>query len=283
MGKVMNAVVLNADLDAGRDYEMGKYLPANHVWRHPHLGVTTVPVPSIREPDDVILEVISTSICGTDLHISESDEADYVRFSGNAKLPVIIGHEFVGRVVEKGSQAPELDAGHVVAVESIQSCKTCSSCRNGDLNQCQRVELLGLTVDGALARYVRVKAHHCHRIDALIEKYGFRFGTEIGTLLEPVGCAFNGLFVGPGGNQWPGVKPSDHVVVLGAGPIGLAAIALARAMGASSITAFDQTDERVALAKALGAHRAFNVGRPHISNRSQVRLNERTWIQISRQ
>jgi threonine dehydrogenase-like Zn-dependent dehydrogenase len=257
----MNAVVLNGQLNPKRGHEAINKTAANSLWQHPTLSVEEVVRPRAIDRDDVIVQVLACSICGTDLHASESDENGYMRFPGTARLPVIPGHEFCGRVVECFNEDSRIKVGQLVAVESIQACLSCRSCKEGHLNQCERIELLGLTIDGALAPFVKVKAQHCYPIDPIVERYAFTHGTDLGALLEPAGGAFNGLFIGPDGKQWVGVKPTDHVAVYGVGAIGGSAIALARAAGALSITAFDRSDERVELAKALGADQAFNIGR----------------------
>jgi threonine dehydrogenase-like Zn-dependent dehydrogenase len=224
------------------------------VWRNPQLSVEEVAQPTLRNEDDVVIETLVCGICGSDVHASQADANGYVGFAGPARLPVILGHEFTGRVVEVGRGVRSLRPGQIVAAESIAACFSCSACRDGHLNQCERVELVGLTVDGALARYIRVNAAHCYSVEPLLERFSESLGCELGSLLEPVGCAYNALCVNVGG-----IKQADRVAVFGAGPIGLGAVALAHAAGASLVVAFDVIDERVALAKKLGADAAFNL------------------------
>jgi hypothetical protein len=113
---------------------------------------------------------------------------------------------------------------------------------------------MGLSVDGALAEFVAVSERCCWKINELTNRYSEKDVFDIGALIEPVGCAYNGLFIAGGG-----FKPGATVVTYGVGPIGLGAVALARVAGAGKIIAFDIIDERVDTARRLGADYSFNI------------------------
>jgi threonine dehydrogenase-like Zn-dependent dehydrogenase len=115
---------------------------------------------------------------------------------------------------------------------------------------------MGLSSDGAFAEYVAVKTRYCWNINDLAIFYSEEEIFDIGALIEPVGCAYNGMFIAGGG-----FKPGATVVVYGTGPIGLGAVTMARISGASMIIAFDVIDERVKLANDMGADYAFNVNK----------------------
>lgn len=257
----MKAAVLSGTYDPKSDAPAPPYRSANKAWRSPAISVRDVPEPSALADDELLVEVLVNGICGTDVHASETGPDGYTRFSGPAKLPVVLGHEFVGRVVARGAGATGLRVGQLVAAESVQACRRCRPCRDGHLNQCLFIELIGLTIDGALAPLVRVKEFHCHPIDPLLERFGEERGVELGAALEPLGCAFNGMFVDRDGRVHEGVSRADRVAVFGAGPIGLGAVALARSACVSRVIAFDMSDERAGLARNLGADAAFNVSR----------------------
>lgn len=224
----------------------------SRVWRNPRFEVRETPVP---EPDDyeVIIRVKSCGICGSDTHLYETDGDGYILFSGLARFPCILGHEFSGVVEETGRRVANLKRGDLVAMESVMWCGLCRSCRAGAPNQCEKVDLLGLSVNGAIAEYAVVNERYCWKIDGLREAYPDEDLFDIGALIEPIGCAYNGIFVAGGG-----FLPGATVVVHGAGPIGLGAIALARVCGASRIIAFDVYDGRVEAARRMGADYAFN-------------------------
>jgi threonine dehydrogenase-like Zn-dependent dehydrogenase len=223
---------------------------AHNTWRLPRLQLTERPEPAIEADDEVLVTPDVVGICGSDVHASECGEDGYVRFSGPARLPVVLGHELAGRVVAVGGAVRTVGVGQIVAAESVEACGHCPACRRAHPDCCHRVELVGLTRDGAFARVVRLKAAHVHPIDAILERYGEVEGREVGSLLEPVGVALKGLTLGVGD-----VQPHDTVVVVGAGPIGLACVAITVARGARAI-AFDRSPERVTLAVGLGAEAA---------------------------
>lgn len=248
----MKALVLHAERRGRVDLTDPAKAPASTVWVNPILRTDEAPEPQIVTPHDVIVRVAVCGICGSDLHCSYPGVDGYVSFGGPARLPVTLGHEFTGTVVAVGAAVTNVTVGDIVTAESIWACWKCDDCRAGHLNECQRVELLGLTVNGALAPLVRVDARHCYGIGALVRRYGCDRALELGTLLEPLGVAYRGLARAE-------FRSDDRVVVIGAGPIGLAVIMLAKAAGAPSVVAFDVIDSRVALAEAAGAT-AFHVG-----------------------
>ena len=229
-------------------------LSGSQVWRHPRFAFKDLPLPRI-EDDEVLIRVKAVGICGSDTHVYETDRDGYIIFSGLVRLPCVLGHEFSGVVEKAGKLVQELAPGDLVAMESIQWCGLCTPCRSGNFNQCQHIELLGLSTHGALAELAAVKAKYCWKLNGLRDRYAEADIFEIGALIEPIGCAYNGMFVSGGG-----LKPGETVAVYGAGPIGLAAVALARLSGASRIIAFERLESRLELAKIMGADFVFRVG-----------------------
>jgi threonine dehydrogenase-like Zn-dependent dehydrogenase len=209
----------------------------------------------------VLIRVRCCGVCGSDVHCCEADEEGYVRFSGPAAFPVVLGHEFAGEVVAVGAGVTgtaALRPGDLVTAESVRWCGLCESCRSGNPNQCAEAELMGLSAPGAMAGYVSVDQRFCWRLDALGEALGDdRLACELGALVEPIGCAYNALFV-----AGRGLRPGAYVSIHGAGPIGLAALLLARAAGAAKVFVFDPSASRNALASALGAD--YAAGAPEL-------------------
>lgn len=266
----MKALIVDAQWKPRKDYALSeeekkgkKAFIGSQVWRNPRFIVKDVPTPDIND-EEVLIRVINCGICGSDVHLYETDKQGYVIFSGLTKLPCILGHEFSGVVEKVGSRVFGLEKGDYVAVESVMWCGVCYPCRSGSLNQCRNVELTGLSSNGAFAEYAAVNGKYCWKINDLSAKYSKKELFEIGALIEPVGCSYNGIFVAGGG-----FSPGSTVVVYGAGPIGLGAVALARIAGASLIIAFDVIDERVKLAKALGADEVFNLNKLSGSSASE--------------
>jgi threonine dehydrogenase-like Zn-dependent dehydrogenase len=185
--------------------------------------------------------------------------------SGLTRLPCILGHEFSGIIKKTGKKVVGFKTGDMAAVESIMWCGICTPCRSGNTNQCRNLELLGLTGNGALTEYIAVKEKYCWNINQLQKVYSEKDVFEIGSLIEPIGCAYNGIFIAGGG-----FHPGATVVVYGAGPIGLGAVAMSRAAGASTIIAFDRINERLAIAKEMGADYIFNIGKTGIQKPAEI-------------
>ncbi len=223
------------------------------VFRNPTFALKEAPVPSFSD-DEILIRVKKCGICGTDTHLYETDNEGYIIFSGPVRMPSVIGHEYAGYVEAVGKNVTAHAVGDRVAMESVLWCGRCRMCRSGAVNQCRNVELAGVTVDGAMAEYAVAKEWHCWNIDSLSERYEESDLFEVGALIEPAGCAYNGLFISAGG-----FLPGAVVTVFGLGPIGLSAVAFARLAGASKIIAFDTIDRRVALGGEMGADHALNI------------------------
>jgi len=196
------------------------------------LEVSERPLPHVERATEVVLDVESCGICGTDLQIL-SDPPGHP-----ATVGVVLGHEFVGTVAEAGPDAG-LGPGDRVVVEPNVSCGVCASCRNGRRNQCERYTTLGIFVDGGLAPKVRVPAAQCHPISRALP-------AEVAALAEPLSTVVHGA-------RQAAVFPGETAVVLGAGPIGLMFVALLRLAGAEVATV-EPSPGRAALAERLGAH-----------------------------
>ena len=220
----------------------------NQVWRNPRVSVAEVPDPSPRS-DEVVIGVRACGICGSDLHFVESDRDGYMLYPGLVRAPVVIGHEFAGVVEAVGPNVRDFAPGDLVCAEEIAWCGDCLACRAGRPNNCTRIEELGFSFDGAHAERVVTRARYCWSLEPLLEAgIAPDRAAQMGALVEPTGVAYVAIFVSAGG-----FLPGSSVGVVGAGPIGLAAIALARAAGAGRILAFEVGEGRRALAQAMGA------------------------------
>jgi hypothetical protein len=256
----MKGLVLDAKWDPRPDYPLsewekttGKAITGNSVWRYPNLEVREWPDPT-PGPQDVILEVQACGVCGSDMHFYETDEDDYILYPGLTKFPTILGHEFSGKVVETGKDVEYLKVGDSVTVEEMIWCGRCIPCRNGYPNHCTNLEELGFTIPGAFANYIAVDEKFCWKIDAVAQYFGEEEKAyEVGALTEPTCVAYNAMFERAGG-----FRPGHYVSVFGAGPIGLAAIGLAKAAGAGIIAAFELSPQRRDLAKKVGADYVYD-------------------------
>ena len=257
----MKAVVLNAEWAprAGAkidpDDEKRRWaVNANLVYRNPSASLETLDDPSDPGPRDVILQVGACGICGSDVHMFETDDEGYMLLPYHLATPVVTGHEFAGKVVALGSEVKEFQVGDLVTAEEIQWCGECDECRGGYWNQCRYIEDLGFTINGGFAEYARVNAKYCWSLNDVLARYGDeKTALEVGSMSEPVSVAYEGMFTRSGG-----FLPGGAVAVFGGGPIGLAAVALARAGGASRIFCVEPLDERRALSEKLGATHAVD-------------------------
>jgi len=256
----MKGLVLDAKWDPRPEYEVsdwekqtGKAVTGSSVWRYPKLEVRDWPDPS-PGPKDVVLAVQACGVCGSDMHFYESDKDEYILYPGLTKFPTILGHEFSGKVVEVGSEVELLTVGDMVTVEEMLWCGRCIPCRNGYPNHCANLEEIGFTIPGAFANYIAVDEKHCWPIDSIAERFGSEEKAyEIGAMTEPTTVAYNGMFERAGG-----FRPGHYVSVFGAGPIGLAAIGLAKAGGAGIIAAFEISPVRRELAAKVGADYVYD-------------------------
>ena len=209
--------------------------------REPGLHLVEVPVP-VPKPDEVVVRVEAASVCGTDLHIERWDEWAQRRITP----PLTLGHEFAGTVVEIGRGVREVEAGHYVSAESHVTCGVCFHCRTGHAHMCEQTRILGVDRDGAFAQYVAIPESVVWKNDRT------KLPPEIATLQEPFG---NAVFA-TGEQELTG----RSVAVLGCGPVGLFAIAIARASGAAVVLAADRTVYRLDLARRMGASAVVDVG-----------------------
>ena len=231
-----------------RESETKRSARGNSIWFNLRASVIDRPNPEIKS-DEVLLKVGAAGICGTDAHLLQLDADGYTKYDGHSKYPIITGHEFAGEVVEIGKNVTSIKIGDLVSAESMNWCGECDACRMGMFNQCKNLEEPGLTFDGGFAEYVVVKAKYCYLLNDIFNLYNDKMSAfELGAMIEPTGVAYNGLFVRGGG-----IRPGGHVVVFGAGPVGLAAIALMKTSGAAKLICFETTEERRQLALNMGA------------------------------
>jgi threonine 3-dehydrogenase len=195
--------------------------------------IREMPVPQIGA-SDVLVAVDTASVCGTDLHIYQWDEWAQARI----RPPYIPGHEFCGTVAALGEQVQGLAEGDFVSAEMHVACGHCLQCRTGQAHVCQFVKILGVDADGAFADFVRIPASNVWKLDPAIPR-------DFGSLFDPFGNAVHTVLSGPIAGQ--------TVAVTGCGPIGLFAIAVARACGASTIFAIEPNQRRRTLAQTMGA------------------------------
>ena len=202
-----------------------------------------VPDPRIVKPTDAIVRIDTTTICGTDLHILKGDVPA-------VQAGRILGHEGVGTITDVGASVGNLKVGDRVIISCIKSCGHCTNCRTGLYSHCLGDEgqsgigwIFGHLIDGTQAEYVRVP-YADNSLHRLPEEVSDEQAVMLSDIL-PTGFEI--------GIQYGRVKPGDTVAVIGAGPVGLAAIATAGLYGAATIIAIDLDENRLEQAKTFGA------------------------------
>ncbi|KAL6244114.1 hypothetical protein RBB50_008984 [Rhinocladiella similis] len=202
------------------------------------------PVPQLQEPTDAIVKVLYTTICGTDLHIVKGDVA-------TCTPGRILGHEGVGIVHEPGSAVSRFKKGDHVLINCISSCATCEYCRRGMYSHCVKGGwILGNTIDGTQAEYVRIPVadSSLHAVpQGVDEKALVMFSDIIATGYE---CGVINAKVQPG----------STVAIVGAGPVGLAALMTSKLYSPSLVIVIDQDPNRLNVAKKFGADYVVNNG-----------------------
>ena len=191
------------------------------------------------QPGTVLVRVLRTSLCGTDLHIYSWDSWAQSRL----KPPLVIGHEFCGIVEAIGAGVQHLKTGDLVAGESHITCGVCKPCRLGQAHVCQNTRILGVDVDGCFAPRIVVPAANAQKTDP-------RIPPEVATVQDPLGNAVHAVLDTP--------IAGSTVLITGCGAIGLFSIAVAKACGATRIYATEVRPYRRQLAEQMGADRVFD-------------------------
>ena len=197
-----------------------------------------VPEPQIGI-NDVLIRVLLTGICGTDLHIYEWDQWA----QGAIPTPLVIGHEFVGEIVKVGSNVNDFHPGMIVSGEGHVVCGRCRNCLAGRRHLCAHTQGVGVNRPGAFAEYIALPMSNIWRHHATIP-------LEIAAIFDPFGNAVHTALSFP--------VLGEDVLITGAGPIGLMAAAVAKHAGARYTVVTDLNPKRLELARNLGATRAVN-------------------------
>jgi len=226
--------------------EKGMKAAVLHAFKTP-LSLEEVARPQIGA-DDVLIEVEVCGVCHSDLHVADGD---WTQLAGIVKKPLILGHEIVGRVVERGAAVQSIQVGERVGVPWVQwTCGQCEFCREGNENVCLQQRITGVTVDGGYAEYAKAPASHVVKIpDTLPSEQA-----------APLLCA--GVTVHRALKQAK-IRAGQRLAVFGVGGLGHIAVQIGRAAGAE-VTAIDISEEKLALAKSLGAARTLNAATSNV-------------------
>lgn len=198
------------------------------------LRIEDIPMPKVKNEDDVVIKVRACGICGTDMHIFDGDE-------GAAPTPAgtVLGHEFAGEVVEVGAAVKAVKVGDRVCVDPNWLCNTCDFCREGIGHFCENMKGIGTTINGGFAEYCVVPQSQVYAFD---ESISFAQAA----MTEPVACCLHGI-------DMCDIIPGATVAVIGGGMIGLLMMQLAKLKGASKLILIEPIAAKREIAKTLGA------------------------------
>ena len=219
------------------------------VFPKPGIWMEDVPIPRCKT-NDVKIKITHTAICGTDLHIYKWNEWS----QRTVKTPIVIGHEFVGIVDEIGPGVEHYKLGDRVSGEGHITCGYCRNCRAGKRHLCHRTIGIGINRDGAFAEYLVIPETNIWPINNDIP-------SKIGAFFDPYGNAVNTALAFE--------MVGEDVLITGAGPIGIMAVAICNFVGARNVVITDINDYRLELAKKMGATKTINVKKNKISDAFQ--------------
>ncbi len=210
-----------------------------------NVQIVEVPKPTITKPDDVIVKITSGGICGSDIGIWNGTNS-------LATYPRLIGHEFGGIVTEVGSDVTSIKIGDKVAVDPVVSCGECYACKIGRHNVCANLEVMGVHRDGGFAEYISASEKNIH-------KFTKDFDDSLLGIVEP-------FTIGMEINNRAQITKGDKVLIMGSGPIGIAAMQVAKRNGADVIMT-DLVRERLDKALSMGADEVVLVSEENLEER----------------
>ena len=205
----------------------------------PGIWMQDIPEPTYGH-NDVLIRIRKTAICGTDMHIWHWD--DWARRT--IPVPMAVGHEYVGEIVALGSEVQGLSVGDRVSGEGHLTCGHCRNCRAGRRHLCRNTLGVGVNRPGCFAEYLALPASNVFKLSDAI-------GDDIASILDPFGNATHTALAFD--------MVGEDVLITGAGPIGIMAVAIARFVGARHVVITDVNPYRLALARRMGASRALDV------------------------
>ncbi len=214
--------------------------------REPGLWLEDVPEPEIG-PNDVLIRIDRTGICGTDLHIEKWDHWA----QRTIPVPMVVGHEFVGEIVDLGANVTNFRIGDLVSGEGHITCGRCRHCLAGQRHLCIATQGVGVNRAGAFAEYLALPASNVWRHDPTIDR-------DVAAIFDPFGNAVHTALSFP--------VLGEDVLITGAGPIGMMAVAIVRRAAARHIVVTDVNPYRLELAQRMGATLALDVRRENLAD-----------------
>lgn len=248
----MRAVVIDSEVLDPRHSEDSFYKTktANRHLQHPKVLLADLPEPHLG-PTDILINIRACGLCGSDIAMTSTDTDGFVQYPFMMSSFIVPGHEFAGQVALYGKDVrtywPDIQVGDCVTAQCVLNCGYCNACKVGLFDSCEHGDEIGFTKNGGLAQFCVVDMRHVWNLAPLLRTFDTVANVFLaGSLVEPHAGVFKAI-------TESNFAPGDSVLVLGLGPIGLAAVNIFQALGAGSIIGCDPSSRRRTLAKDIGA------------------------------
>lgn len=208
------------------------------------IEIRDLPIPEVG-PNDILIKVKASGVCGTDVHI--------IRGTAHSAVPVVLGHEYAGEIIQVGSKVTKFKLGDRVTVDPNIFCSECDYCFQGKINFCRNLKALGVDINGGFAEFSVLPERQVYKLPDHVSY-------EEGVLTEPLACCVHAMELSPASH-------GDKVIILGASTIGILMLQLVRLEGASEIIVSEPVASKRALALKLGAHQAVDPYRESLPER----------------
>ena len=241
----------NGTSEHHRDIEGVRAQQGSRVWMHPRISVQSLPDPEPR-PGEVLIKARACGLCGSDVAMVSADSEGYVLYPYMMSSPIVIGHEPSGEIVATGKHVRDFRVGDPVTAQCVINCFTCSMCRKSRYDECEHNEERGFTVNGACAEYFVADARHVHSLTPLVHLFSDEKLYSTGSVIEPLAGTYKALKES-GVDKIPIEDLKEgSALVIGAGPIGIAAMMNLQALGFGTVLVAEISPERMAHVDSLG-------------------------------
>lgn len=268
----MQTLVINAEWRSRkgtqahpRDIKGIRAQQGSRVWTHPQLSIQSSPVPE-PGPREVLIETKACGLCGSDVALGNEDSQGYVYYPYMMSSPIVPGHEPSGVVAAVGKGVTNFRVGDFVTAQCVINCFDCSMCKRGRYDECEYNEERGFTVDGACTEYFLADERHVHSLAPLLKCFSDEKLFLAGSVVEPLTGTFKALKENGVYQISPRDREKGTALVVGAGPIGIAAMLNLRAIGFGTILVAEISKYRQEHAIKLGADSIIDTAHESLSD-----------------
>lgn len=231
---------------------------ASKILKRPKITVAEIQEPKIGSTD-ILIKIRASGLCGSDVAMTSEDKNAFVQYPFMMSSLVVPGHEFAGTVEVIGSEVKkywsDIEMGDPVTAQCVINCGFCPNCKIGKFDSCSDGDELGFTKNGAMSEYCVVDMRHVWSLKPLMKQYDYDNLYIAGSLVEPHAGVYKAITEN-------GFQSGSNVLIIGAGPIGLAALNIFKALGAAKIIVAEPSENRRTLAQEFGAYAFDPIGYP---------------------